>query len=72
MALSDGFALLSAKNALIQVYNRSGDLLGTVSLDEQLHRQAEGIGWLSDGRLIIADEGNKSGSKPGLVRVYIL
>ncbi len=67
LALTDGYAMLSAKHALLQVFAAEGRLVRSAQLKEKRHRQAEGLGWLPDGRIVIADEGGKKG---GRISVY--
>ncbi len=67
LVLADGYVLLSAKNALLQVFDDAGALVRSIELDGQAHKQAEGMGLLPDGRLVIADEGGKKG---GRISVY--
>jgi uncharacterized protein YjiK len=55
---SDTWWIIAARQFAIFELDADGKLMGVIMmLDEQRHRQAEGIEVTSDGRLLIADEG---------------
>lgn len=62
-----GFALLSAKGRQIQIVDHEGTSVVQANLDKAAHYQPEGLGFLPDGRMVIADEGKKGG---GRISVY--
>lgn len=51
------YILLAGKEHLIRQVSPQGKVITSAKLKKKHHRQAEGIGFLPDGRLIIADEG---------------
>lgn len=55
--ISGAFVLIAGPDRAIVSVSRDGEVLGGARLDGDLHRQAEGIEFGSDGRLFIADEG---------------
>jgi uncharacterized protein YjiK len=54
---SGHFFILSANDPMLVEVSASGDLLGSVELDQEKHVQPEGITFLTDLSLIIVDEG---------------
>ncbi len=54
---SDHFLLVAAGQNAIAEVSLDGRLLGIASLDKGRHQQTEGVAFLSDGTLILADEG---------------
>ena len=54
---SDHFLLVAARQNAIAEISLDGRLLDITSLDKGRHQQTEGIAFLSDGTLILADEG---------------
>jgi len=54
---SDHFLVVAARQNAIAEISLDGRLLGIMSLDKGRHQQTEGIAFLSDGTLILADEG---------------
>lgn len=63
---SNTYFILSAVDRLLIVMNRSGQILDVILLDEKLFPKPEGITFLSNGDLLISNEGN--GGKPNLLR----
>ena len=54
---SDHFFLIAAGQNAIAEITLDGHLLGITSLDRGRHQQTEGVAFLSDGTLVLADEG---------------
>ena len=54
---SERYLLVAARQNAIAEISLDGRLLGVTSLDKGRHQQTEGIAFLSDGTLILADEG---------------
>jgi hypothetical protein len=63
---SGAFIVLSASGALLEV-DAKGALVRYAPLDPAIHRQAEGLARLPDGRTVIADEGVR---RAGSITVY--
>ena len=61
------YIILAGKQHLIRQVSSGGEVMISLSLKKKHHHQAEGIGFLPDGRLVIADEGK--GSK-GRISAY--
>ncbi len=59
--------LVSAQDQFILEITRKGNVIAAGRLPEDLHPQTEGISLLPDGRLILADEGRKTG---GTIAIY--
>lgn len=59
--------VLSARGALLAAIDTTGQMVSMTLLTHRLHRQAEGITIIEDGRLVIADEG---GVDPGRLTFY--
>ena len=55
---SDRFSLVAAQQNAVAEITLEGLLLGITSLDKGRHQQTEGVAFLSDGTLIMADEGS--------------
>ncbi len=55
---SDHFLLVTARQNVVAEITLGGVLLGITSLDKGRHQQTEGVAFLSDGTLIMADEGS--------------
>lgn len=62
-----GYILLAAKERLVQQVSMQGEVMSSVRLKKKHHPQAEGLGFLPDGRLVIADEGRH---RKGRISVY--
>lgn len=54
---SGNYVLIAGPDRAIVAVSPDGRVLGGARLDEDRHRQAEGIAFGSDGRMLIADEG---------------
>jgi hypothetical protein len=50
--------LVAARQNVVAEITLDGVLLGITSLDKSRHQQTEGVAFLSDGTLIMADEGS--------------
>lgn len=60
--------VVSARNRVVLILTRSGELVGQHKLDESRHPQTEGIAVMADGRLVLADEGSRS--RKGRLTIY--
>jgi hypothetical protein len=63
----ESYIILAGKQHLMRQVSSGGEVMISVKLKKKHHQQAEGVGFLPDGRLIIADEGK--GSK-GRISAY--
>jgi uncharacterized protein YjiK len=61
------YIILSGRERLILQVSAAGEVITGQKLKKKYHRQAEGLGFLPDNRLVIADEG-KSGR--GRITIY--
>jgi len=61
------YIILAGKQHLIRQVSSGGEVMTSAKLKKKHHQQAEGIGFLPDGRLIIADEGK---NRKGRISVY--
>ena len=54
----DSFFILYSKGGpgIVEISN-DGDIIGAAELKDKIHRQPEGIAFLNDEQLVIADEG---------------
>lgn len=69
--VDDTILLISAKgNPCIVELSREGNLINAKRLDDKVHRQPEGIAFLKDGVMLIADEA--SGKKPTITKYFPL
>lgn len=66
---SDHYFLVAAGQNAIAEISLDGRLWGITSLDEGRHRQTEGVAFLSDGTLVLADEGSRRGGRLTFYRV---
>ena len=66
---SDHYFLVAARQNAIAEVSLDGRLWGITSLDEGRHRQTEGVAFLSDGTLVLADEGSRRGGRLTFYRV---
>ena len=66
---SDHFFLVAAGQNAIAEVSLDGRLWGITSLDKGRHRQTEGVAFLSDGTLVLADEGSRRGGRLTFYRV---
>lgn len=64
--LTETYYIISGKEVIIEV-SQFGEILDAVNLSKKIHKQPEGITFLPDGTLLIADEG-KDGN--GLLTIY--
>ena len=55
---SDHFLLIAARQNAVAEITLDGRSLGVTSLDKGRHRQTEGVAFLSDGTMVLADEGS--------------
>ena len=60
--------VVSARNRMVLILNRSGALVGRHKFKKSRHPQAEGITVMPDGRLVLVDEGTRS--RKGRLTVY--
>ena len=60
--------VVSARNRLMLVLDRDGQLLERRKLSGSSHPKTEGIAIMSDGRMVLADEGNQT--REGRLAVY--
>ncbi|WP_169304721.1 SdiA-regulated domain-containing protein [Chloroherpeton thalassium] len=58
---SGTFFILASHGQLVLEISSQGELLNAQPLDKKLHAQPEGIAFLPDGSLLIANEGKKNG-----------
>lgn len=65
----DSYIILAGRERLILQVSREGEIIASVKLKKKHHRQPEGIGFLPDHTLVIADEGNH---RKGRVTTYKL
>lgn len=63
--VSGTFFIIAARGNTILELSKEGDILSQKDLPEDIHKQAEGIAFKSDGTLFISNEGR--GKKPTLV-----
>jgi hypothetical protein len=63
----DHYIVLFGKKNLLAQIAENGSVVGIQSLKKKLHPQSEGLGFLEDGRLVLADEGKKG---RGRITVY--
>ena len=68
---SNSLIILSArgKPCIVEI-SREGKLINALELDDKVHRQPEGLAFLSDGVMLIADEA--SGKQPKLTKYFPL
>jgi uncharacterized protein YjiK len=55
--VSETFFIIAARGNTILELNKEGELINQKDLPEKIHKQAEGIAFMSDGTLYISDEG---------------
>jgi len=55
--VSETFFIIAARGNTILELNKEGGLINQKDLPEKIHKQAEGIAFMSDGTLYISDEG---------------
>lgn len=60
--------VVSARNRVVLVLSKTGELLGRHRLKGSRHPQTEGITLMPDGRLVLADEG--SSGRKGRITIY--
>jgi len=65
----DSYIVLFGKEKLLGQLSREGLVLGVKELKKNHHAQSEGLGFLEDGRLVLADEGKKTS---GRITIYSL
>jgi uncharacterized protein YjiK len=63
------FYIVSARNQMVLVLDRSGELVAQRKFKPKRHPQAEGITVMPDGRVVLADEGSRS--RKGRLAVYV-
>jgi len=62
------YYIVSARNQMVLVLDRSGALVAQRKFKAKRHPQAEGIVVMPDGRVVLADEGSRS--RKGRISVY--
>jgi uncharacterized protein YjiK len=55
--ISETFFIIAARGNTILELNKEGELINQKDLPEKIHKQAEGIAFMSDGTLYISNEG---------------
>jgi uncharacterized protein YjiK len=60
--------IVSARNRMVLVLDKAGEVLGHRTFKKSRHPQAEGIAVMPDGRLVLADEGSRS--RKGRLTIY--
>jgi uncharacterized protein YjiK len=61
--LTGNYFIISANPEIILEADREGNLIGAVKLNDKNHNQPEGITFLKDGTLVLADESNGKKAK---------
>ena len=66
----DHYFVLFGKEKILAKFTEEGSFAGLRKLKKKLHRQPEGLGLLEDGRLVLADEGERGKKGRGEITIY--
>jgi len=67
--INGNFFMVSAHPEAILELSPDGNIVAAIKLENEIHKQTEGITFLQDGTMLISDEGNKKSAQISVIKI---